>query len=178
MPPMRWRELGEQECSVARTVSVIGDRWTLLVLRECFLRVRRFEAFQERLGITRPLLAARLRTLVAAGVLKKVAYQERPMRHEYRLTPRGLDLYPVVMAIVHWGDVHMAPDGRRPLLHRHKPCGHLFDPVIVCSECATPLQAREVVVEPGSRADEGKPEQAADATKPSAKRRARPSGRT
>ena len=144
---MRWRELGDQDCSVARTVSVIGDRWTLLVLRECFLRIRRFEGFQERLGMPRPLLAARLQKLVKAGVLTKVAYQERPARYEYRLTSRGLDLYPVLMSIVHWGDVHMAADGRRPLLHRHEPCGHLFDPVMVCSECAAPLNARAVTVE-------------------------------
>jgi DNA-binding HxlR family transcriptional regulator len=166
---MRWRELGDQECSVARTVSVIGDRWTLLVLRECFLRVRRFEAFQDRLGIPRPLLAARLRKLVEAGVLAKVAYQQRPTRYEYRLTPMGLDLHPVLMAIVHWGDVHMAPDGRRPLLHRHKPCGHLFDPVMVCSECAAPLEAREVTVEPGFRSEEGRLEAAADARRPFSK---------
>jgi DNA-binding HxlR family transcriptional regulator len=147
---MRWRELGEEKCSVARTVSVIGDRWTLLVLRECFLRVRRFEDFQDRLGITRPLLAARLRKLVETAVLAKVAYQEHPTRYDYRLTQRGLDLYPVLMAIVHWGDRHMAPDGRRPLLHRHKLCGQLFDPVMICSACAAPLQARAVSVEPGS----------------------------
>ena len=99
------------------------------------------------------MLAERLQKLVEAGVLEKVAYQERPLRQEYRLTPRGLDLYPVMMAIVHWGDVHMAKDGRRPLLHRHQPCGHLFDPVMVCSECAAPLKAREVTVEPGLQAD-------------------------
>jgi DNA-binding HxlR family transcriptional regulator len=157
-------------------VSVIGDRWTLLVLRECFLRVRRFKAFQERLGITRPLLAERLQKLVDAGVLEKVPYQERPVRHEYRLTPRGLDLYPVLMAIVHWGDVHMAPDGRRPLLHRHKLCGHLFDPVMVCSECAAPLKAREVTVEPSLRRDGEEPEATAKAERPLPKRRRRQSG--
>lgn len=160
---------------MARTVSVIGDRWTLLVLRECFLRVRRFEAFQERLGITRPLLAERLQKLVDAGVLEKVPYQERPVRHEYRLTPRGLDLYPVLMAIVHWGDVHMAPDGQRPLLHRHKLCGHLFDPVMVCSECDAPLKAREVTVEPGLRRDGEEPEATAKAERPLPKRRRRQS---
>jgi len=170
---MRWRELGDQECSVARTVSVIGDRWTLLVLRECFLRVRRFEQFQERLGITRPVLAERLQKLVEAGVLEKVTYQERPLRQEYRLTPRGLDLYPVMMAIVHWGDVHMAKDGRRPLLHRHQSCGHLFDPVMVCSECAAPLKAREVTVEPGSQGDTR--ELAEAAKEPQERHRAKPS---
>ncbi|HEX9325317.1 MAG TPA: helix-turn-helix domain-containing protein, partial [Reyranella sp.] len=105
---MRWNKLENEACSVARTVSVIGDRWTLLILRDCFLRVRRFEEFQARLGVTRPILASRLRKLVKDFVLAKVPYQERPLRYEYRLTQKGLDLYPIVMAIVHWGDVHMA----------------------------------------------------------------------
>src|SRR5262249_9292495 len=121
---MRWRELENEPCSVARTVSVIGDRWTLLVLRDCFLGVRRFEAFQERLGSRRPVLAARLRNLLRAGVLRKERYQARPPRYEYRLTEKGFDLYPVVMAIAHWGDVHMAKHNKRPLLHRHRVCGH------------------------------------------------------
>ncbi|MBV1796515.1 helix-turn-helix domain-containing protein [Siccirubricoccus sp. G192] len=146
---MRWNELADQTCSVARTVSVIGDRWTLLVLRDCFLRIRRFEQFQEKLGITRPVLADRLAKLVAAGVLEKVPYQLRPVRHEYRLTQKGLDLYPVLMAIVHWGDVYMTSEAGRPLMHRHKACGHLFDPMMVCSECRADLTARAVTVEPG-----------------------------
>src|SRR6202045_679814 len=105
---MKWNSLEEEQCSVARTVAVIGDRWSLLILRDCFLRVRRFEDFQERLGITRPILASRLKKLVDEFVLVKVPYQQRPVRYEYRLTQKGLDLYPIVMAIVHWGDVHMA----------------------------------------------------------------------
>ena len=116
---MRWNKLESEACSVARTVSVIGDRWTLLILRDCFLRVRRFEEFQARLGVTRPILASRLRKLVKDFVLAKVPYQERPLRYEYRLTQKGLDLYPIVMAIVHWGDVHMAGKKGRPLLHEH-----------------------------------------------------------
>src|SRR5215471_2867844 len=87
---MRWNELSEENCSMARTVSVIGDRWTLLILRDCFLRVRRFEDFQERLGITRPILANRLKKLVDEFVLVKVPYQQRPRRYEYRLTQKGL----------------------------------------------------------------------------------------
>ena len=146
---MKWDTLEDEPCSVARTVSVIGDRWTLLILRDCFLKVRRFEAFQARLGITRHLLAARLKKLVEAGVLKKVAYQQRPTRYEYVLTDKGLDLHPVIMGIVHWGDAHMAGAAGRPLLHRHRTCGCLFDPVMVCSECREPLTARDVVVEPG-----------------------------
>jgi DNA-binding HxlR family transcriptional regulator len=146
---MRWNELGEETCSLARAISVIGDRWTLLILRDCFLRVRRFEDFQERLGITRPILASRLKKLVDEFVLTKVAYQQRPTRYEYRLTPKGLDLYPVLMSIVHWGDVHMAGKKGRPLLHTHDSCGKDFDPIMVCSECGESLIARQVHVHPG-----------------------------
>jgi DNA-binding HxlR family transcriptional regulator len=146
---MRWNGLSEENCSMARTVSVIGDRWTLLTLWDCFLRVRRFEDFQARLGITRPLLASRLKKLVDEFVLVKVPYRQRPVRYEYRLTAKGLDLYPIVIAIVHWGDVHMAGKKRRPLLHMHDLCGKDFDPVMVCSECGEPLLAKQVRVHPG-----------------------------
>jgi DNA-binding HxlR family transcriptional regulator len=146
---MRWNELSEENCSMARTVSVIGDRWTLLILRDCFLRVRRFEDFQERLGITRPILASRLKKLVDEFVLVKVAYQQRPLRYEYRLTQKGLDLYPIVMSIVHWGDVYMAGKKGRPLVHTHDLCGKDFDPVMVCSECDEPLNPKQVRVRPG-----------------------------
>lgn len=146
---MKWTDLQQEHCSVARTVSVIGDRWTMLVLRDAFLGVRRFEDFQERLGISRPMLADRLTKLVDAGVFKKVAYQDSPVRYEYRLTPKGMDLHPVLMAVVHWGDVHMSGEAGRPLLHRHSGCGHLFDPVTVCSECNEALRARDVAVERG-----------------------------
>jgi DNA-binding HxlR family transcriptional regulator len=146
---MRWSELADERCSIARTVSVIGDRWTLLILRDCFLRVRRFEEFEARLGITRHILADRLRKLVDEGVLKKVPYKDRQVRHEYRLTQKGLDLYPVLMSIVHWGDTYTAGETGRPLLHRHLTCGHNFDPAMVCSVCRQPVNPREVRVEPG-----------------------------
>ena len=120
---MRWDTLEEEPCSLARTVAVIGDRWSLLILRECFLRIRRFEEFQSRLGITRHLLADRLKKFVRYGVLRRARYQDSPARYEYILTQRGLDLYPVVMSIVHWGDTHMVDERGRPLLHQHKNCG-------------------------------------------------------
>jgi len=146
---MKWNALEEEQCSVARTVAVIGDRWSLLILRDSFLRVRRFEDFQARLGVTRHILADRLKKLVRHGVLRRVPYQTRPRRHEYILTQKGLDLYPIIMAIVHWGDTHMVDERGRPLLHEHKNCGKLFDPVMVCSECGEPLQAKEVITHPG-----------------------------
>ncbi|MEN2978190.1 helix-turn-helix domain-containing protein [Tistrella bauzanensis] len=146
---MRWKELEEEQCSIARTLSVIGDRWTLLILRECFMRVRRFEYFQSRLGITRHVLADRLRKLVEAGVLVRVPYQDRPVREEYRLTQKGLDLYPVLMSILKWGDTWRSDSDGVPVLHRHLPCGHVFQPVMACSECGEPVNPREVSVEPG-----------------------------
>ena len=146
---MKWDALEEEPCSLARTIGVIGDRWTLLILRECFLRTRRFEGFQSALGITRHLLAERLKKLVRQGVLRRIPYQESPKRHEYILTQKGLDLYPIMMALVHWGDTHMVDERGRPLLHEHKSCGKMFDPVLVCSECGEPVTAKGVHVHPG-----------------------------
>jgi DNA-binding HxlR family transcriptional regulator len=136
---MKWNTLEEEPCSLARTVAVIGDRWSLLILRECFLRKRRFEAFEASLGITRHLLSDRLKKLVRFGVLRRIPYQESPKRYEYILTQKGLDLYPVIMV-----------DSRgRPMLHEHKNCGHMFDPVMVCSDCGEPISAKAVHVHPG-----------------------------
>ena len=99
---MRWEELEQQPCSLARTLSVVGDRWTLLVLRESFLGIRRFDAFEKRLGITRHVLADRLKKLAEAGVLDKVAYQQRPLREEYCLSAKGRDLYPASRCMAYW----------------------------------------------------------------------------
>lgn len=147
---MRWEELDQQPCSLARTLAVIGDKWTLLVLRDCFLGVRRFDEFERRLGVTRHLLAGRLKKLVEHGVLTKVAYQQRPLREEYRLTEKGLDLHPAMLALVSWGDRHMADERGAPVLHVHKGCGKVMHSVTVCSECGETVGARDVRVEAGA----------------------------
>ncbi len=141
---MRWEDLGEQPCSLSRTLSVVGDRWTLLVLRECFMGVRRFDEFEKRMGITRHVLAERLKRLTEHGVLVKSAYQQRPLREEYRLTEKGHDLYPAVLALVNWGDRHMSDDIGQPIRHVHKTCGHEVRGVLVCSECGETLRARDM----------------------------------
>ena len=146
---MRWQELDRENCSLARAMAVVGDRWTLLVLREAFLRVRRFDEFQERLGIARRVLTERLTHLVEHEVLEKVLYSQTPLRHEYRLTAKGLGLYPVIISLVHWGDEHYAGEKGPPLLHRHKTCGHDFRSVLTCSECGEALDPREVATHPG-----------------------------
>lgn len=152
---MRWENLDRECCSLARTLSVVGDRWTLMVLRECFLGMRRFEEFEARLGIARHVLADRLKKLTEAGVLVKRAYQERPRREEYRLTDKGLDLYPAILALVQWGDRHMAGEAGVPLVRMHRSCGHIMQGVMVCSECNEPIAVRDIRVEPGPGAVEG-----------------------
>jgi len=105
---MKWDALEEEPCSLARTVAVIGDRWSLLILRECFLRIRRFDEFQSSLGITRHLLADRLKKLVRFGVLRKIPYQDAPKRYEYILTQKGLDLNIALTALRQWGDDYLS----------------------------------------------------------------------
>jgi HxlR-like helix-turn-helix len=101
------------------------------------------------------VLADRLKKLVRRGVLRRVPYQTRPKRYDYLLTPKGLDLYPIVMAIVHWGDIHMFDERGRPRLYEHKLYGKILDPVMICSECRQPLSARDVHVHVGPGANEG-----------------------
>jgi DNA-binding HxlR family transcriptional regulator len=146
---VRWQDVGRLECSIARTLSVVGDRWTLLILRDAFLGTRRFEAFQAELGMTRHRLADRLRKLVEHGVLRRERYQERPPRYEYRLTEKGLDLYGVVVMLAGWGDRWMA-GSRGPVVERvHRACGHATDLRIACDHCGEPVTARDMIARPG-----------------------------
>jgi DNA-binding HxlR family transcriptional regulator len=141
---MRWRDIGDLTCSIARSLSVVGDRWTLLILREAFLRTRRFEDFQSHLGMTRHRLADRLRKLVEHGILERVRYEEHPPRYEYRLTDKGRDLYPVIVSLVSWGDRWMAGDAGVPLELVHRDCGHTVTPRLMCPDCQRPIEARDM----------------------------------
>ncbi|MEA3077415.1 MAG: hypothetical protein QOF60_2323 [Actinomycetota bacterium] len=132
----------EGACSIARTLEVIGDRWTLLILRDAFKGVRRFDDLQRDLGIARNILTDRLQKLVDHGVLTRTPYQSRPERFEYRLTPKGRDLSPALVALMHWGDKWLAEDGRPPLVLTHKRCGQPVDQSFICWHCdstVTPL---------------------------------------
>ncbi len=120
----------------------------MLIVRDAFLGITRFDDFQERLGISRNILNQRLGRLVEAGVLTKVAYSEHPPRYDYRLTDKGRDLWPVLTAMRQWGDRYAAPDGP-PLEVTHKGCGQVTNAVMVCSECGEPLEARAVRAVPG-----------------------------
>jgi DNA-binding HxlR family transcriptional regulator len=146
---MRWDEIGDVTCSVARSLSVVGDRCTMLVLRDVFLGVRRFDEFQKRIGATRHRLADRLRKLVASGILERVRYQERPVRFEYRLTEKGLDLYPMIVSLTRWGDRWMAGKAGSPVELVHETCGKVTMPSLACPECGEHVGARDMVARAG-----------------------------
>jgi DNA-binding HxlR family transcriptional regulator len=139
---------GNQNCSIARTLELVGERWTFLVLRDIFLGLHRFEELQGDLGIARNVLSVRLERLVAEGVLTKVSYSERPPRYEYRLTGKGLDLWPAIVELLRWGDRHAAPNGP-PVILRHEGCGGELGERRVCTRCGEPLGARDVLPEQG-----------------------------
>jgi DNA-binding HxlR family transcriptional regulator len=135
-----------QDCSIGRAMDVLGERWTFLILRECFYGVRRFSDMQRNLGIARNILSARLQTLVRHGILERIRYQEDPERYEYRLTPQGRDLYPAVVTIMRWGDRHLAGPEGPPVVLRHA-CGHAADPVLACRHCGAELHPHDVTPE-------------------------------
>lgn len=143
-------------CSIAQCLEVVGEWWSLLVLRDAFLGVSRFDAFQQRLGISRNVLNQRLATLVDAGVLEKVAYSEHPLRYDYRLTEKGRDLWLVLTAMRQWGDRYAAPYGP-PMQLLHRACGHIANAVPTCSVCGEPLNAGTVRAVPGPGATEPHP---------------------
>lgn len=140
---MERKSFADMHCSIAQTLEVIGEWWTLLIVRDAFLGVTRFDQLHERLGISRNVLNQRLAHLVEHGVLEKIAYSERPLRHDYRLTDKGRDLFPILTTMRQWGDKYAAPDGP-PLRLRHQACGRLTQAVLVCDKCGEPLASSTV----------------------------------
>jgi DNA-binding HxlR family transcriptional regulator len=134
---MKHGALHEVNCSVARTWSVLGDRWTMLILREAFRGTSRFDVFQTRLGVGRTLLSDRLARLVEEEIFERAVYMERPERHEYKLTQKGLDLYPVLLALMDWGDRYKVEEP--PVRLIHKACGEPAEPRLVCGHCSEPV---------------------------------------
>ena len=129
-------------CSVARTLEIVGEKWALLAVREVFLGNRRFDEMIRRTGAPRDTLAARLRTLVASGILERRQYSEHPARYEYRLTEAGRDLYPVIVTLMRWGDKHLAGEDGPPLVLEHH-CGHRLEARLVCESCGEAVDPRD-----------------------------------
>jgi DNA-binding HxlR family transcriptional regulator len=138
-------------CTIARAMAILGEKWTVVVLRDIFAGIRRFDDMRERSGIPRQVLANRLATLVDSGVLRRVPYREpgaRP-RHEYRLTDKGFDLYPVLAAVAEWGNRHLADPEGPPVAIVHRDCGEEVRTVMRCTAGHDALKPREVASAPG-----------------------------
>ena len=144
-------------CSVAGTLAVVGEKWSLLVLREAFLGVRRFADLQRNLGAPKAVLTERLATLVEQGILTRVPYRAEGarQRHEYRLTQKGLDLYPTLVALMHWGDTYLNGEAPPPVEIRHRgDCDAPVHLALVCEAGHVVVGAREVrAVTPGAVSD-------------------------
>ena len=136
-------------CSIARTLEIIGEWWTPVILRDAFLGLSRFEEFQASLGIARNVLTKRLATLVQAGIMERERYQEHPERFEYRLTEAGRDLFPVVVSLLQWGDRWTADEAGPPLLLVHEPCGQPGGATLTCSRCGEEITLENVRPELG-----------------------------
>jgi DNA-binding HxlR family transcriptional regulator len=141
-------DFSEMECSVARALDTIGDRWSLLILRDAFYGVRRFEDFREDLGVARNILTDRLQKLVARGVLSRVQYEEKPPRFEYRLTEKGKELLPVILTMMKWGNRWGSETPEQPVTLTHTTCGHETEPVVTCAHCGEELLRHELRVHP------------------------------
>ncbi|MFC5180541.1 winged helix-turn-helix transcriptional regulator [Actinomadura harenae] len=142
------RTYEDQNCSIARALEIVGDRWTLLVIRSAFEGVHRFDDFQEALGVARNVLTDRLSRLCEEGLLRRVRYQERPERYEYRLTRKGVELWPAMMTLLLWGDRHYAPEGP-PILILHSGCGGELTARLTCASCGEALGPTDVDLRPG-----------------------------
>ncbi|HZZ45316.1 MAG TPA: helix-turn-helix domain-containing protein [Pseudonocardia sp.] len=136
-------------CSVARTMDLLGDWWTPLVLREAFYGVRRFDEFQAGLGIARNTLAERLRRLVDEGLLEKKAYQSDPVRYDYVLTEKGTDFFSVLAAMIRWGDTWLADETGPPVTLFHERCGHETRAEVVCGHCGEALRHEQTAMRMG-----------------------------
>jgi DNA-binding HxlR family transcriptional regulator len=146
------RSYENQECSVAATLELVGERWTLLIVREVLLGVHRFSELQDDLGIARNVLQARLQRLVEHGILERRRYHEHPPRDGYHLTEKGLDLWPTIVSLMTWGDRHLPRAGGPPVVITHRGCGGEMDAHRICRRCGAPLGPREVWAAPGESA--------------------------
>jgi DNA-binding HxlR family transcriptional regulator len=151
------RTYDQQVCSIAGALELVGERWTLLILRDVFLGIRRFDDLQRELGIARNVLRDRLNLLVEEGILERARYQERPERFEYRLTEKGIDLWPVMHSLMSWGDKHGLVEAGPPTVVEHRECGGRIGADRRCEQCGALVGGRDVVARPGPGATPGHP---------------------
>ena len=146
---MKWDEISTQCCSVAKATSIFGDKWTLMILRQMFMGMRKFSEIQQSLEITKHRLTDRLNRLIEQGIIFKHLYDDKYNRFEYRLTEKGVDLYAVFITIGQWGDKWEADGDGPPVQYVHKECGQVADPVLSCSCCGGKLTPKNIAVQIG-----------------------------
>jgi DNA-binding HxlR family transcriptional regulator len=151
---MRVTSLEDWNCSIARTLDVVGEWWTLLILRDAFRGTYRFDDFQSSLGLARSVLTARLQKLTEHGVLERRAYSARPPRYEYHLTEKGRDLFPVIAALLRWGDDWAPNPEGPPRIFVHDSCGQVIQPMLSCPHCHGEVSAANCHSEPGPGASQ------------------------
>jgi DNA-binding HxlR family transcriptional regulator len=147
---MRRTSFAGMHCSIARSLEVMGDWWTPLIVRDLYLGLSRFDELATDLGISRNLLTTRLAALVDRGLVERRRYSERPPRDTYHLTPMGLDLVPALMALTAWGDRWLAGRQGPPIRLRHRGCGRLFTPTVACSRCGRAVGPGDVTAQGGA----------------------------
>lgn len=158
---MQRTRFGDMACSIARTLDVIGEPWSPLILRNIYVGVTRFEQLQQSLGISRKVLTERLKWLVENGVLERHEYSTRPTRYEYALTTKGQELCDLLLVMVRWGDRWLAGEAGPPVLYRHHTCGEISMVELHCSVCDEPMHATDIDVLPGPGAAESADDRAA-----------------
>lgn len=136
-------------CSIARTLDVAGEPWSPLIVRNVYVGINRFDQLQQSLGISRKVLAERLRALTESGVLERREYSSRPPRHEYVLTEMGNDFFEVLMVMLRWGDRWLAGEAGPPALYRHHACGQISHVELRCSQCGEPMGPDSIDILPG-----------------------------
>jgi DNA-binding HxlR family transcriptional regulator len=149
---MQRTSFGEMTCSIARTLDVIGEPWSPLILRDVWVGMSRFDQIQGDLGISRKVLTERLHHLVDQGVLERRPYDKRP-RYEYHLTAKGTELVDLLMVMTAWGDKWLAGEAGPPVLYRHRACGEVSSVDLRCAHCGEPMHAGDVDAMPGPGTD-------------------------
>jgi DNA-binding HxlR family transcriptional regulator len=150
---MQRTRFGDMACSIARTLDVIGEPWSPLILRNLYVGITRFEQLQQSLGISRKVLTERLKWLADNGIVARLQYSARPPRHEYALTTKGLELCDLLLVMVRWGDQWTAGEAGPPVLYRHHACGEISHVELHCSVCDRPMRATDLDVLPGPGAE-------------------------
>ena len=139
------KKYGNMACSVARSLDILGDRWVFLILRDAFFKVRHYDQFLANLGIATNILSNRLKLLVGNGIMERESDADDARRIKYKLTEKGLDLYPIILAFIKWGDRWLADEDGPPLILHHKSCGHSLTPLMCCEHCREAVNARDVI---------------------------------